>query len=893
MSSGQNSQNNVDPNTGRMPPGFNQNMLMDTLMNGMLISSFTQVTKSDNKMSLDTLACFLLLMLAPDIKNMILEFFKWIKEFIMASPSYCAKFIREKNIIGRIKKWALKLFRLLWHLKWEEINNEDQENSKMIITRNDTNNIDNSVTIDLELTPEAIKSFTHYLLKNAQFEINRQYDVSCTSLAENKVTKTLKNINFTIDNDDNNMNCKILDDFSVTLDQNLLSDGSLKAESSGGITYGLTKEELNDYKSGKNKNISIFVRSIKDKSIADSIAHATQKHLENFRIEYDSDSKFDLCVYKGDSKDRTECITYKENFRQRIDFPAAVFGVFFGNLNSTIGYCSPYEYAYIYRYIKKLFDDIDTAKFSIANNKDTREVLIKKGSTILMCFTQAHYVDTCFNESTWMSSSYAIPESISGEKKDGLLCRFGSTYPVADTTVYNSNVVIDFMTKEKPKKDSVKLTKLKLKIISETMQRDKIFDEFYKHLSTKIIIPIKKIDEIESKHIDVYYLDIKRNKKEVFVPNPEYAKWCENNKQDKRPEIDSKDSDKKEKSSKKSGKKESKKDKKKDTSDDNDDSESDENSDNEKKTSANSDNESFTSYGKGYNHYGKNKYGGYGFIYTPPPQKEVLQIEYELEIKANKVQSTNKSITTLYLRKKQKDRLVGTLTKYRDDKDLYDRLEIPRKLGFLLHGTPGTGKSTTIKAIASFLGKDLYFVNISCLRKNKELKMVFDYIRNNCNNGIIVFEDIDAMTEIVKDRNLDESKYNLSNVIKQEEDELSLSFFLNLLDGTLCGEDTIFVMTTNHKEILDKAVYRKGRVDFDMEMKLCDRYQIAEIYKSIKQKDISHEVLDKMPEDKLTPADILFHIVHNMYDDLDDEELFSEYLTNQKTLRHTDTEEEE
>jgi ATP-dependent 26S proteasome regulatory subunit len=231
-----------------------------------------------------------------------------------------------------------------------------------------------------------------------------------------------------------------------------------------------------------------------------------------------------------------------------------------------------------------------------------------------------------------------------------------------------------------------------------------------------------------------------------------------------------------------------------------------------------------------------------GFRNFAPP-KEIMKTEFELELKKNKINSSNKSIDTLYLRKRQRERLLNVLSKYRDDKDLYARLELPRKLGFLLYGKPGTGKSTTIKAIGSYLAKDVYYVDLGCITKNAELKMVFDFIHNNCNNGIIVFEDIDAMTHIVKNRHLDESRYNLSNVMKQEEDELSLAYFLNLLDGTLCKEDTIFIMTTNNKEILDPAIYRKGRVDVDIEMKSCDHFQIAEIYKSVKQKELSKYIL--------------------------------------------------
>jgi SpoVK/Ycf46/Vps4 family AAA+-type ATPase len=39
-----------------------------------------------------------------------------------------------------------------------------------------------------------------------------------------------------------------------------------------------------------------------------------------------------------------------------------------------------------------------------------------------------------------------------------------------------------------------------------------------------------------------------------------------------------------------------------------------------------------------------------------------------------------------------------------DRKELLARLGLPHKLSVLLHGSPGTGKTTTIAAIATFLG---------------------------------------------------------------------------------------------------------------------------------------------------------------------------------------------
>ena len=71
----------------------------------------------------------------------------------------------------------------------------------------------------------------------------------------------------------------------------------------------------------------------------------------------------------------------------------------------------------------------------------------------------------------------------------------------------------------------------------------------------------------------------------------------------------------------------------------------------------------------------------------------------------------------------------------------------------------------------------------------------------------------------------------------------------------------MFIMTTNHIKNLDPALVRKGRVDVGIELKSCDRYQIASIYKKIMKQELSPEILNKIPEYKYKPIDIITHIL--------------------------------
>ena len=163
----------------------------------------------------------------------------------------------------------------------------------------------------------------------------------------------------------------------------------------------------------------------------------------------------------------------------------------------------------------------------------------------------------------------------------------------------------------------------------------------------------------------------------------------------------------------------------------------------------------------------------------------------------------------------------------------------------MLHGVPGTGKSSTIIAIATYLNYDIYYISLNGVEKNSQLKQIFDYVAKNCSKqGIMVFEDIDAQTNVVHKRNIilspdtmiqdpdkgnkvvteifDEGSLSYHSLENKKNDELDLSFLLNILDGTLSQHNMVYIMTTNHLERLDPALYRKGRIDAMIQLKKCD-----------------------------------------------------------------------
>lgn len=168
----------------------------------------------------------------------------------------------------------------------------------------------------------------------------------------------------------------------------------------------------------------------------------------------------------------------------------------------------------------------------------------------------------------------------------------------------------------------------------------------------------------------------------------------------------------------------------------------------------------------------------------------------------------------------------------------------PHKLGFLLYGAPGTGKTSFIKALAAHTGRHIVSVELGKIKTNQELvSMVFDRRYATAEDDIghelgfdkilFVMEDVDAAGDTVAKRDdgsAEAAKAARAAAAKHgpvdeaaakifaNEDALNLSGVLNVLDGVLDSPGRMVVMTTNHPERLDPALTRPGRVNMHIHM---------------------------------------------------------------------------
>lgn len=246
-----------------------------------------------------------------------------------------------------------------------------------------------------------------------------------------------------------------------------------------------------------------------------------------------------------------------------------------------------------------------------------------------------------------------------------------------------------------------------------------------------------------------------------------------------------------------------------------------------------------------------------------------------------------------------KQNLLTHIDFFLNNEHYYKKNGIPYTLGILLHGEPGCGKSSFIKALANYTERNIIDINLNKVHNMEDMERIFhmnryDGIDLEFKRKIILLEDIDAMgtlahcrkklpnTENVNNNHNKEDallkiesliKHN-SNMNQKNNDHINLSFFLNLIDGVNEMYGRIMIITTNHLQKLDTALVRPGRIDISLKLSHIDSNTFTDVIHYYFPNDTIHNEpwnrvnINKI---KITPASLLNLILshQNKYDIVD------------------------
>ncbi|XP_059064298.1 AAA-ATPase At3g28610-like, partial [Cryptomeria japonica] len=174
------------------------------------------------------------------------------------------------------------------------------------------------------------------------------------------------------------------------------------------------------------------------------------------------------------------------------------------------------------------------------------------------------------------------------------------------------------------------------------------------------------------------------------------------------------------------------------------------------------------------------------------------------------------TFSTLSLDPLLKSTILRDLDRFNRGRVFYRRIGRSWKRGYLLHGPPGTRKSSLIAAIANHMRYDVYDLELTQVRDNIDLRALLTQTKEK---SLIVIEDIDCSLNLAPRGSFP----SLGDQEDQNNSSLTLSGLLNFTDGlwSCCGEEHIIVFTTNHKEMLDPALLRSGRMDMHILLSFC------------------------------------------------------------------------
>lgn len=201
---------------------------------------------------------------------------------------------------------------------------------------------------------------------------------------------------------------------------------------------------------------------------------------------------------------------------------------------------------------------------------------------------------------------------------------------------------------------------------------------------------------------------------------------------------------------------------------------------------------------------------------------------------------------TVVLGDGQYERLSGDLRQFLSSEELYARIGVPWHRGYLLHGPPGGGKTSAVRALAGEHKLDVFYLPLSDVKADMDLVALFSSIPDR---SILLLEDVDVTHAAVS---RDDTVPGLS-----------AQGLLNALDGAITPHGLVTFMTTNRLEALDKALVRKGRCDVTEEIGYLSDQQLRRLVR------VMTGVTGPLPEiggRQVSPADVVEIVKRNITD---------------------------
>ncbi|KAI8981015.1 P-loop containing nucleoside triphosphate hydrolase protein [Pilobolus umbonatus] len=229
---------------------------------------------------------------------------------------------------------------------------------------------------------------------------------------------------------------------------------------------------------------------------------------------------------------------------------------------------------------------------------------------------------------------------------------------------------------------------------------------------------------------------------------------------------------------------------------------------------------------------------------------------------------------SVVLKEGQKEQLLKDIQTFRRREHWYTIRGIPYRRGYLLHGPPGTGKTSIVQSVASKVNMNVAIISLSGSMNDDNFNVMMQEVPYN---SILVMEDIDHCS--IGDSSGDTAKTS----------KITMSGLLNALDGVVAQEGTMVFMTCNDMTKIQPALLRPGRIDVKMELGYANKYQVRKMFLRFTGEDddtyfkktdndekvhvfpehireLANKFTDLIPDLYVTPAELQNFFIMNMMD---------------------------
>lgn len=200
-----------------------------------------------------------------------------------------------------------------------------------------------------------------------------------------------------------------------------------------------------------------------------------------------------------------------------------------------------------------------------------------------------------------------------------------------------------------------------------------------------------------------------------------------------------------------------------------------------------------------------------------------------------------KPFSSIVLPNGLRESILSDLQDFRLSKQWYNDRAIPYRRQFILHGEPGTGKTSIALASALEMNADVYILNLKDIASDHALQQAYASIRGN---AVLLIDDIDTYFKLRESSN----------------DKVSFGTVLNCMDGALYREGLITFLTTNHIEQMDPAILRAGRTDRVIEVPRPGITEIREYMRGFYKAEVEpmDQVASTIPMSAVQEACLMF-----------------------------------